>query len=522
MKKINSLIISLVMLTLIMAPIVSATRADNRLFMDFFTRVGTFSSFGDQYCCYNCQPTSSGTVPSDVYRKTIDCSDQSQYGTALINWYDNYEGKWKEAYAPQYLGGGTYWECYACNIDPGVVVEEPGVDECQSDADCSIDGHYCDMNTASTTGYGTCHFPTCPDVSCTLGSKENINSLSYKLCISSNGCNIWKTITCPNGVDSTRVLCLEDETAPPSPTRGVNIIETQPAQVSVSGKIITGTFYLKNTGSSMTQDYVLEMQVLSSTATGVMSISPIFSTVSSYSENCDENYPYNVHKTFRLGSGESETITLESTRNDGSYSIWAVLVDKCYQEEPVGNDKLALYGEKGKKIGTATISGQGGSNLCSNEGEKTCFIQSKGYDECVKGEGGYLELVRTYCDPGSICVDGDCVSSTEGTCSKANGQACTPINIAGIDDSGPSDECKSGWCWDKQGEGGICANVGTFTKGTGTEVRSGYDPHPTCVALGTVDEGLDLSQEILGIPLWGWLIGGAIILFFFAIAGGRR
>lgn len=101
-------------------------------------------------------------------------------------------------------------------------------------------------------------------------------------------------------------------------------------------------------------------------------------------------------------------------------------------------------------------------------------------------------------------------------CTKSNGALCTPPNeelLSLTDGSGPSIECKSGWCQDIRPGSGRCAKAGAAIEGR----RITGSPDPQCVALGTVKQGFDLSfltQDLGPLPVYVWLIIGFVVLFF--------
>lgn len=195
-------------------------------------------------------------------------------------------------------------------------------------------------------------------------------------------------------------------------TAPVEIIETQPAEVQVVGDKVVGTFFLKNTGKAMTESYLLEMQVAPK-GTGPFSLFNLFAVISPISETCDIDYPWNVHKTFKLEKGESVTIVIEADNvNDGNYDVYGILVDKCWYAP--NNIKIEPY-EGGVKIGTATVSGQGCEDVCGTlkEGETKCFIDDWGYDECIK-DGECLRLDRKPCPTGEVCREGVCEEGPSG------------------------------------------------------------------------------------------------------------
>ena len=117
----------------------------------------------------------------------------------------------------------------------------------------------------------------------------------------------------------------------------------------------------------------------------------------------------------------------------------------------------------------------------------------------------HRELIGNSC----VLVDGagidECTgdlspNATLDLCNQPNGAECRLKNLrGGTDDSQQSDKCKSGWCADTRdyvttgtpldlflADYGRCADAGL--KGDLKTKIDGAEPHPTCVALGTVSE----------------------------------
>jgi len=149
---------------------------------------------------------------------------------------------------------------------------------------------------------------------------------------------------------------------------------------------------------------------------------------------------------------------------------------------------------------------------------------------------GYPSDEKSLCEENiitDICVGDECFPP----CSKSLGESCTlDTSLPGSDDSGASNECKSGWCQDTSGVAskiGRCAKAGsgmtrTTITGKKEEVKIQGEPHPDCVKLGTVEldgNGLDLpnwaTKKYYGLALWIWALIAVIgIPIIQNIAGG--
>jgi len=102
-----------------------------------------------------------------------------------------------------------------------------------------------------------------------------------------------------------------------------------------------------------------------------------------------------------------------------------------------------------------------------------------------------------------------CENSNTSICYKLNGESCIlKENLAGNDDSQISSECKSGWCFDKVGIGGVCEDA-----------PEGRKPHPLCAQQPPTDIVEEFAnwvkthqKEAILYGVSGFLI--IVILFF--------
>lgn len=120
--------------------------------------------------------------------------------------------------------------------------------------------------------------------------------------------------------------------------------------ISVDGNEITVTAYLRIVDDSMSHDAILELQPR---APGLL---PLWLSPLTYS--CDlENHPENVHRYYGLTySGQQFPITIKTNVPEGTYNIWLLSLDKCYDLPPEGNIGMAPY-YRGTIIGQVTITG---------------------------------------------------------------------------------------------------------------------------------------------------------------------
>lgn len=112
-------------------------------------------------------------------------------------------------------------------------------------------------------------------------------------------------------------------------TESFNLETTRPADVSVSNGQVVGTVALENTGAAMQSNAIVEMQVRPEGASPLSFVGG--------QQACDPGFPENVHKEFRLGSGESRTIELVSEPEpDRRYDIYMLTQEGCFDEAESG------------------------------------------------------------------------------------------------------------------------------------------------------------------------------------------
>lgn len=243
------------------------------------------------------------------------------------------------------------------------------------------------------------------------------------------------------------------------------------------------------------------------------------STTKTYNSICDTGYR-------AIGSGASSSCELIPVTPPED--IPPEETEGCSNTEVCCQNDIVIGGV-GDDIETKTIFECIAPNDCKLQlfGKLNPIVVAN--QECGGATGGTTQICGDStiqspetCDDGNK-VSGDGCSSVckiegngdevEGLCSKPNGAECTLENIAGRDDTQPSNECKSGICVDIAGVGGRC--------GTKTQVSSGVvvEPHPTCIEIGTAKEPFDLAQ--LRPCNWGeqivsgngCLVGWAIVIF---------
>ena len=153
---------------------------------------------------------------------------------------------------------------------------------------------------------------------------------------------------------------------------------------------------------------------------------------------------------------------------------------------------------------------------CGNQKDFNC-AELPGVLECP-GESTCLSLVNAK-DTDTCCTK--CEPETK-VCSLPTGAACTPPSGPGLDDSGPSNECASGWCADVTGVGGKCASVGLL--GNLKDKYPGAEAHPDCQIEkpGLWDSYVKLfefagdSASIVAIAL------PLLVIVFIVVAGGKK
>ena len=121
-----------------------------------------------------------------------------------------------------------------------------------------------------------------------------------------------------------------------------NIVQYSSPSIRVEGNKIRTTIFLENNGGSMLRDWLIELQPRK----GTLSFVGLQGT-------CDVNNPQNVHRFYRLSSGERISIELVSTVDDGTYNIYLVSTDSCCTVNPACQAEGA-YGW-GVYIGQATV-----------------------------------------------------------------------------------------------------------------------------------------------------------------------
>lgn len=218
------------------------------------------------------------------------------------------------------------------------------------------------------------------------------------------------------------------------------------------------TYYIKNVGVDMPEKWILEVQP-DDEPEGIMALFGFVGT----QETCDPNYPENIHKDFQLKSGEKGEIKLTldvpptQTFAGGNTYLFPIIRKGCVVDKPKTQCENDF---------TGCSAGDGCYQMPYCDGKSDVYYENPSTG--AKSQSS-IPVLKTG-------------SETVNKCNRILGQSCTPVDIAGADDSGPSDECETGWCQDKAGTGGICAPVGTLGDG---DIKDVAQPHPTCVSLGT-------------------------------------
>jgi len=140
----------------------------------------------------------------------------------------------------------------------------------------------------------------------------------------------------------------EDDDSDDDQVDNPNVVEQSKPKLSYdseSGKITTQVFF-KNTGGPMQSENIVEMQVRPK-GSGLLAFSDSQDT-------CDIDHPENVHKTFSLESGESDSTKLSTSEvsEPGEYNVYLLTRTECAP----GNDEAQPYGYGEQALaGTVTI-----------------------------------------------------------------------------------------------------------------------------------------------------------------------
>ena len=118
-------------------------------------------------------------------------------------------------------------------------------------------------------------------------------------------------------------------------TSGVKIVASKPAECAVgvcpselnagiTTQCVNCKFYLRNDGNSMTNNWLLEIQP-QYTKIGIQSF-----VYESELQICNDDYPSNVHKLYRLDAGQTGTLELSAPLyKTGTFDVVAFSVDRC-------------------------------------------------------------------------------------------------------------------------------------------------------------------------------------------------
>lgn len=109
------------------------------------------------------------------------------------------------------------------------------------------------------------------------------------------------------------------------------VIKYVGSSVSAKDGVITTSITIKNDGDSMPISWLMEVQHQTGQPMAIVSEQKV----------CDTSHPENVHRTFKLDSGEQVTMIFTSPKlDDGTYKVWGLSRDKCWITEPQGNNKV--------------------------------------------------------------------------------------------------------------------------------------------------------------------------------------
>ena len=266
---------------------------------------------------------------------------------------------------------------------------------------------------------------------------------------------------------------------------------------TLAGNKIKGTFVLKNIGASMTKNWILEMQVNKQ--------EQVMAFVSPEIKTCNSLTPQNVHKEFKINSGEEITIELISEVPDsailsnGNTYVLAVITEYCGCNNDI-------------KFGT-----EGGGETCpSNTGkcykEPYCAANTFGQIVVTQQEGCVQplydeDLKDSLFQPSASEVRGAlCLSSAD--CCKVTDYKVGCVREEIFEDRYGIDMLS--------GVLGLAEDIGSWF-GTGAGV---------CVAKeknGDFDLGWFTEDSIIpNIQNWIILLGGFIIVMIFSKSFGSK
>jgi len=133
----------------------------------------------------------------------------------------------------------------------------------------------------------------------------------------------------------------------PEPEPEPSVVEHAAPKLSYNDGTISTEVSFKNNGGDMTDSRILEMQVRPKGSTPL--------SFSSTTSVCDPAHPENVHKSFKLGSGEeaSTTLSTSAVTDEGEYTVYLLTRSGC------GGEKVEPY-YNSVRAGTVTIESDAG------------------------------------------------------------------------------------------------------------------------------------------------------------------
>jgi len=177
----------------------------------------------------------------------------------------------------------------------------------------------------------------------------------------------------------------------PEPEVQMELSESPSFTVDDSDDTVTGSLEISNVGGAdMPESNIVEMQVRPA-GQGLVDLSFV-----STQDACDENYPMNVHKEYRIDAGDSESIELTSGvgLEDGKeYDVFFLTRTGCYpndEVEPLGYGNAYNAGSFSFDEGTDNVPDDG-SDDGDDEVENPDVIEESKPKLSYDSESGVIE-----------------------------------------------------------------------------------------------------------------------------------
>ena len=274
---------------------------------------------------------SAGDKIHEVVIEPGKTTDPAPFETAMWQRYGCYEVSYTCGLFES-IGCGIYGDYAKCQAD-----EMLRVRECSNNAPASVETERCIKMPVCYTEGDKCYFKIGEWGTCSDGiQKRTITEADCKTWTDKQSCSTYseqQATKTPQGEEPSDYDW--------SSTVAQNLVATgwtvyyDPSESAIIGKV-----KIKNEGSDMIDTHLLEMQVVPK---GSQPLSVFIST----QETCDPNYPTNVHKNFKIGSGETAEIELrvsdEFLDTNQVYDIYFLTRHKCFKD--LSEDELQHQSE---------------------------------------------------------------------------------------------------------------------------------------------------------------------------------